>query len=186
MEIKKADYFQDYHGIIEGRNVIHKQTFYQDIQSIYQKVDKSLAKDTLMYEVYTIQEEASYKGSLCWGLSILYPVSICDECNMTRGHFHCDLKCNEFYYGASGEGLLLLMNEDGSMLAEKVEEGSLHHIKGNQAHRLVNIGQEPLKVICSWSSEAGHDYQRIEKNPFSERVFKRKGKIEFEAQSKDD
>ncbi len=184
MQIKKADYFHAYHGILEGKNVQYSKKTYGEIQSIYQKKDENLALDTLMYEVYTLQEDSSYTGSLCWGLSVIYPVLVCEECNMTRGHFHCDLKCNEFYYGADGEGLLLLMNEDGSCYAEKVEEGSLHLIKGNQAHRLVNTGKKPLKVICAWSSKAGHDYQRIEEHPFSERIFKRNGKIEYENQSR--
>ncbi len=184
MQIKSTPYFHDYHGILEGKNVHYSKKTYKEIQTIYQKIDINLPFDTIMYEVYTLQEEVSYKGSLCWGLSILYPVLVCEECNMTRGHFHSDLKCNEFYYGAGGEGLLLLMNEDGSCYAEKIQEGSLHLIKGNQAHRLVNTGETPLKVICAWSSEAGHDYQRIEEHPFTERIFKRNGKIECENQSK--
>jgi glucose-6-phosphate isomerase, archaeal len=180
MRIIKPEQIHPYQGILEGKDVVKTKKYYKDIQSIYKEVDRTLALDTLMYEVYTVKEEQAYVGSLCWGLSVLYPVTVCGECNMTRGHFHSDLKCNEFYYGASGEGLLLLMNEDGTTYAEKVFEGSLHHIKGNQAHRLINTGDEVMKVICAWSSQAGHDYERIEKNPFQARIFKRNGKIEIE------
>lgn len=177
MEIKEAKNFQSIHDFIQGEGVNISQKRYKDIQSIYAKVDTSLAEDTLMYEVYTLEEDQPSLGSLCWGLSVLYPVSVCGECNMTRGHYHCDPTCNEFYYGASGEGLLLLTDENGNTYAETVKEGSLHHILGYQAHRLVNTGNTPLKVICAWSSQAGHDYQRMEREPFSARIFKEEGKL---------
>ena len=161
MEIKEAKNFQPIHDFIQGEGVNISQKRYKDIQSIYAKVDTSLAEDTLMYEVYTLEEDQPSLGSLCWGLSVLYPVSVCGECNMTRGHYHCDPTCNEFYYGASGEGLLLLTDENGNTYAETVKD----------------TGNTPLKVICAWSSQAGHDYQRMEREPFSARIFKEEGKF---------
>lgn len=88
MEIKEAKNFQPIHDFIQGEGVNISQKRYKDIQSIYAKVDTSLAEDTLMYEVYTLEEDQPSLGSLCWGLSVLYPVSVCGECNMTRGHYH--------------------------------------------------------------------------------------------------
>ncbi len=99
------------------------------------------------------------------------------ECNMTRGHFHENLDCDETYCCMHGSGLLLLMDEEGCCHAEKMSVGSVHYINGHYAHRLINIGEDELKVQCIWPSNAGHDYKRIEKHPFPVRVFKRDGKI---------
>ncbi|MDI3312094.1 MAG: glucose-6-phosphate isomerase family protein, partial [Thermoanaerobacterium sp.] len=102
-----------------------------------------------------------------------------DECNMTRGHFHQDKNCAEYYFCVEGEGLLLLMNDNSEMWAEKVYPGSVHYIDGKYAHRLVNIGDTVLKVGACWPTTAGHDYDAIEKNEFPYRVYKRNGKVEL-------
>ena len=99
---------------------------------------------------------------------------------MTKGHFHVNKDCAEIYFGIAGVGLLLLMDEEGHTWAEKVYEGSLHHIDGRIAHRLVNTGDEDLKVGACWPTSAGHDYHAIEKREFGYRVYKRNGQIEFE------
>ena len=65
------------------------------------------------------------------------------------------------------------MDENGKTWCEKMKEGSLHHINGHHAHRLINTGNEDLKVICVWNANAGHDYQRVEQMPFNVRVFKK-------------
>ena len=119
-------------------------------------------------------------GNLNWGLTVLKPVYSHNECNMTKGHFHVNKDCAEIYFGIAGVGLLLLMDEEGHTWAEKVYEGSLHHIDGRIAHRLVNTGDEDLKVGACWPTSAGHDYHAIEKREFGYRVYKRNGQIEFE------
>lgn len=180
MDIKDPVLFHDYKGIIEGKKVKKNNKYYKDIKGIYKSEDPALSDNEIMYEVYSCEEDESYLGSVNWGLTIIHPILVNGEFNMTRGHFHMDLKCNEFYYGAAGEGLLLLMDEAGNTSAESIYEGSLHNIKGTYAHRLVAIGNMPLKVIASWSSEAGHDYNRIEKFPFKKRVFFKNGKVKIE------
>lgn len=65
MEIKEAKNFQPIHDFIQGEGVNISQKWYKDIQSIYAKVDTSLAEDTLMYEVYTLEEDQPSLGSLC-------------------------------------------------------------------------------------------------------------------------
>lgn len=98
---------------------------------------------------------------------------------MTKGHFHENKDCVEFYFGIQGEGLLLLMDESGYTWAEKVFEGSLHHIDGHVAHRLVNIGEIDLKVGACWPTSAGHDYVAIEEKAFGYRIKKINNQIEF-------
>ena len=110
----------------------------------------------------------------------MQPVCVNGECNVTRGHFHENLDCDEIYCGMGGEGLLLLMDEDYHCHAEKVKCGSVHYIDGHLAHRLVNTGNSELKVQCMWPSNAGHDYKRVEEHPFTVRVFKENGELKVE------
>ena len=117
---------------------------------------------------------------LCYGLTVMQPVCVNGECNVTRGHFHEDLDCDEIYCGMGGEGLLLLMDEDYHCHAEKVYCGSVHYIDGHLAHRLVNTGNSELKVQCMWPSNAGHDYKRVEDHPFTVRVYKENGELKVE------
>ncbi|MDF9823805.1 glucose-6-phosphate isomerase [Breznakia sp. PF5-3] len=168
-------------GIVEGKDVKISKKYYRDAKHFYLNPDASLADDTLMYQVYSYSEGNSEQvGNLNWGLTVLKPVSVNQECNMTRGHFHENLDCAEFYFGLGGEGLLLMMKEDGTCFAEKVFLNSLHHIDGSVAHRLINTGNEDLKVGACWPTIAGHDYERIEKHPFGARVFKKDDELVIE------
>ena len=178
MTIKKPRLIHNFKDVPMGEGVKKYSKLYRDIKHIYENVDESLADDTVMYEVYSIEEGENYAGNLHWGLTVMNPVLVSGECNMTRGHFHEDLRCNEYYYGASGEGLLMFLDEKG-IWCEEVYEGSLHNISGATAHRLINTGKNQLKVIAAWSSTAGLDYERVEKAPFSKRVYRIEDDIEF-------
>ncbi len=178
MEIKNADVYHDYlNGVMEGKQVEKSTKLYRDAKSFYKDVDSNLADETVMYEVYTMS-----KGQLNYGLTVMKPVLVCGECNMTRGHFHENLECDEIYCCMHGNGLLLLMDEEGYCHAERMRVGSVHYINGHLAHRLVNIGDDELKVQCIWPSVSGHDYERIEKHPFSVRIFKNEDEIRMEEQ----
>ena len=69
------------------------------------------------------------------------------------------------------------MDESGECYAEKMSVGTVHHIDGRLAHRLVNTGDEQLHVGACWPTNAGHDYEKVEKMPFSVRIFKENGEI---------
>lgn len=71
------------------------------------------------------------------------------------------------------------MDEEGNTWAEEVSEGSLHHIDGHLAHRLINTGDEDMKVAACWGCDAGHDYAAVDAMPFGYRVMKEKGKLVF-------
>ncbi len=179
MEIKNANICHDYlNGVIEGQEVITSTKILKDARHFYECDDKKLSDDTVMYEVYMYsQGNSKQRGNLNWGLTVMKPVYVNGECNMTRGHFHEDLDCAEFYFGLGGEGLLLLMDDANHCWAEKVEVGSVHHIDGTIAHRLINTGNEEFKVGACWNTTAGHDYERIEDHPFTVRVYKKEGTI---------
>lgn len=176
MKIIEPKYIHDfYEGVIQGENVQHYKKLYQEINFIYQASDEQLSPDTVMYEVYSFNEGGS--NTILWGLTVIYPISVNGECNMTRGHFHENRNEPEIYFGCGGEGLLLYLDSDGNIFAEKIFKGSLHYIHGNYAHRLVNTGEDTLKVGACWREAAGHDYKTIEEKPFPNRIYKENGKI---------
>lgn len=178
MKIVEPKWIEDFkQGKIKGHDVQIAKKTYDQAKSFYANYDASLEKDTLMYTVYTCQTHNDHTQNLNWGLTVMEPVCVCQECNVTRGHFHEDLQCDEIYVCQKGEGLLLLMDAQGVCHAEKMKEGSIHHIDGTLAHRLVNTSDSRLEVMCCWPVHAGHDYKRVEDMPFSVRVFKENGKI---------
>lgn len=178
MEIREPKWIEDFKkGSIDGNDVIVSQKLYKQAASFYQNQDPSLQEDTLMYTVYTCPTQNEHHGNLNWGLTVMEAVTVQGECNVTRGHFHEDLQCDEIYVCIKGEGLLLLMNEKGVCIAESMKEGTIHHIDGEWAHRLVNTGHTTLEVMCCWPSKAGHDYERVEQQPFTVRIFKENDEI---------
>lgn len=176
MQITDSKVFHDYlNGVIEGEGVKKSKKLYSSAKAFYQSVDSNIMDDQIMYEVYSYEHDG-----LCYGLTVMQPVFVNGECNITRGHFHEDLNCDEIYCGMGGEGLLLLMDENYCCYAEKVKCGSVHYIDGHLAHRLVNTGNMELKVQCIWPANAGHDYKRVEEHPFTVRIYKENHKIRVE------
>lgn len=171
---------QIYDGVIEGEAVKFYQKKFKEVKSLYQDTT-NIDEDALVYTVYSYEQgDPNKEGNLYWGLTILEPLNIHQECNMTRGHFHVNKDCAEFYFGIAGTGLLVLMDATGNTWAQKVFPGSLHHIDGKLAHRLVNIGDTQLKVGACWPTSAGHDYNAIETKEFGYRIFKKNQQVVFE------
>lgn len=163
-------------GVLEGNDVKKYIKRYNEVEYLY---ENKRDDNPIVYEVYSYTKGADVLGNLIWGLTVLKPVLSRCECNMTKGHFHKNKDCSEFYFGIQGEGLLLLMDETGKTWAEKVYEGSLHHISGQIAHRLVNVGEEDLKVGACWPTSAGHDYISIENQEFEYRIKKIDGSLKY-------
>lgn len=180
MEILEPKFTHDiYDGVIEGKDVKSYKKYLKQVPGLF-KDDSNVDPETLLYTVYSYEEgDATQLGNLNWGLTILEPVTINDECVITKGHFHENVDCAEIYFGCAGEGLLLLMDETGKCWAEKVFKGSVHYINGKLAHRLICTGETQCKVGACWPSAAGHNYEAIEKHNFPIRVFKKDGKVEI-------
>jgi glucose-6-phosphate isomerase len=129
-----------------------------------------------VYEVEALLPvEEGKKGGLFWGVTRIFPGKVSREYFMTRGHFHAQPDTSEFYWGIQGEGVLICMDSEGNIRAEKVQKGSLHYIPGRTAHRVANTGTEILVFGACWHADAGHDYQTIEKNGFSARLVEENG-----------
>ena len=131
----------------------------------------------IVYEVETYSPVAEgTEGGLFFGITKLQPGAIGDEYMMTKGHSHIIGNRAEFYWCIEGEGMLLFMDKDRNMRAEKMFPGSLHYISGFTAHRVANTGTSVLSFGACWPSDAGHNYELIEKNGFSKRLMKIDGK----------
>lgn len=143
-----------------------------DVAAIYSDVTGyDLALPT--YEVRSyIRGDADLEGNLYVGTTTIWPLYFHGELNMTRGHFHARRDQAEVYLGLAGSGLLLLGALDGRWWVEEVSPGSIHHISGDTAHRLVNTGTEVLQVFAVWPSVAGHDYDAISPTTFGVRVLR--------------
>lgn len=176
MKIKEAKYNQDFfNGVINGENIESYKKLYKDISFAYDSEDETLDDNTEMYKVYSFDEGG--ENTILWGLTILHPITVAGECNLTRGHFHMDRSEPEIYFGLSGNGLLMYMDDDGECFAEKVSNGSIHYIDGKYAHRLINTGDIDFRVGAVWRKVAGHDYNAIENKNFPYRVYKINGEI---------
>jgi glucose-6-phosphate isomerase len=94
---------------------------------------------------------------------------------MTKGHFHACADRAEYYWGLEGEGMLILMDEQRRVWAERMFPGSLHYISGHVAHRVANTGSRTLSFAACWPSDAGHNYAEIAENGFAGRLICKNG-----------
>lgn len=134
---------------------------------------EAMPQDTPVYAVEMLKDESEgTPGGLFFGTSFIFPGTVGNEYFMTKGHFHEKRECAEYYWGIAGEGLLLLLQEDGTVRAERVERGSVHYIAGFVGHRLVNTGDTTLTVGACWPSDAGHDYGSIAQSGFPVRAVR--------------
>lgn len=132
---------------------------------------------TVVYEVrWWSPVPAGEEGGLLWGVTTLHPGRVGDEYFLTHGHFHANRTRAEYYATAAGNGLLIRMDDDRKTWAEEMSPGTLHAISGQHAHRVVNVGSEPLIFWACWGSDAGYNYQTIRERGFGARVVERNGR----------
>ena len=159
-------------GALSGAGCLSSQKKLSQIPHLFkdQAALASMDPETIVYSVQSHEAVAAgTEGGLFFGTSTVHPGKVGNEYFMTKGHYHNRRETAEYYWGISGEGVLL---QDGTCRAERVEKGSLHFV----AHRLVNTGKEDLVVGACWYSDAGHDYGSIETKGFPVRVVSRDGK----------
>lgn len=163
-------------GTLSGDLVETAVKTYADVAAIFAETE-ALPPETPVYEVqsYCPAPEGT-EGGLFFGTSRIFPGKVNGEYFMTKGHFHGKRDRAEFYWGVSGQGLLLLMDAKRRCRAVSVVPGGLYYIPGETAHRLVNTGDEPLVVGACWPSDAGHDYDTILEQGFPVRIREIEGK----------
>jgi len=128
---------------------------------------------TVVYRTQAISPVPhGHEGGLFWGTTFLEPGVVGDEYFMTKGHHHTQRSRAEFYLTATGQGALILMDENRRTRFEPMRPGSLHYVPGHTAHRVANTGDSVLAFLACWPSDSGHDYENIAKHGFSARLRK--------------
>ena len=159
---------------IAGEGLVIGERTLGDLEGIFADKDafRRMDKNTLVYRVASIEPDPQgTPGGLYMGITYLSPGKVGNEYFMTKGHFHLNKASTEFYWGVKGEGMLILMDGDRNVWAEKMVPGSLHYIPANVAHRVSNTGAETLVFAASWPSDAGHDYATIAQGGFAKRLL---------------
>ncbi len=175
--LKSNVFYNNVTGDLQGYNIVKSSRKLGEIQNIFK--DKVFPKDEdkIAYKVlchFPVEENTA--GGLFFGTSILSPGKVGNEYIMTKGHFHSKINTGEYYWCISGEGMLVMMGEDRKSSVIELKQGVMQYIPGKVAHRLVNTGENELVVGACWPSDAGHDYDSIQKKGFSVRVIEVDGK----------
>ena len=159
---------------ITGEEVLTSAKFMHQLEGVFAdgKAFKEIDQKQPVYEIQAYMPvEEGKEGGLFFGNSMIYPGKVGNEYFMTRGHFHANKDTAEYYWCIKGEGALIMMDMDRNCWFEKMEPGSLHYIPGNVAHRVANTGDDVLFFNACWPSNAGHDYESIDKEGFSARLL---------------
>ena len=163
---------------LEGKKIVHTTRTLGHIRSIFEsgsQITEQQANE-IAYKVSAyLPEKEGTPGGLYFGVTNLNPGLVGDEYFMTKGHFHANLNTAEFYWGIEGEGMLILMDEQGKTKGVRMFPGSLHYIPGRIAHRVANVADTILSFGACWPSNAGHNYDM----EFSARLKKIKGTPTF-------
>ena len=165
-------------GTLLGDNVRENHKTLGQLRGIFQSQEDWTRMDPnrIVYRVQWIPPvEDGTEGGLIWGNTTIEPGTVGDEYFMTHGHFHAKSNRGEFYATIRGNGYLLMMDRNRHAWAEPMSPGSLHYVNAEVAHRTVNCGDEPLRFVACWPSDAGHDYASIVENGFNILVVRRNG-----------
>lgn len=170
------------HGMMIGEPVQENFKTLQDLKGVFRD-PSALSDGGASREVYRVRwwspASRGSDGGLFWGVTLLQPGKVGDEYFMTHGHFHANRTRAEFYGTVSGNGMLIQMNSERKTWGEVMAPGSLHYIRGENAHRISNTGSMPLIVWACWPTDAGYDYEPIADQGFSARLVERDGEPVF-------
>ncbi|MEV0374679.1 glucose-6-phosphate isomerase family protein [Streptomyces sp. NPDC050636] len=153
-------------GALTGNNGRYEK-FLPDLKGLYRDSEafEALLADDDGKPVYWVESSQSEDGpgGLITGVSVLEPGKVGDEYFMTRGHLHAQADRSELYVGLAGHGVMLLETLDGQSNAIEIKPGEAVYVPGHWVHRSVNVGTERLVTLFCYASDAGQDYQIIER-----------------------
>lgn len=162
---------------LESTHLVETNKLFHEVKDIFSD-STGIDPNEIMYKVQMIESGSQkFPGSLRFGITHLYSKNINGEFNMTRGHIHQDLSCDEYYECVSGNGILMLVDEKFEVSLESMHPGSIHYINGKYAHRCINTGLETLVFKAVWSPAAGYDYDTV---PFNVRIMKEDNTFKIE------
>ncbi|MEM2593454.1 MAG: glucose-6-phosphate isomerase family protein, partial [Candidatus Bathyarchaeia archaeon] len=76
----------------------------------------------------------------------------------------------------SGEGLILMQDRYGGVFTEEIRPETIVYVPPGLAHRSVNTGKNELIFLAIYPSDAGHDYETVDRIGFAKIVVERDGK----------
>jgi glucose-6-phosphate isomerase, archaeal len=162
-------------GLIEGPGLVSSTRKLRQLAALFQ--DQAavgrMDADSPVYTTHSLPETGL--PELLYATTILYPGRVGAEYFMTRGHFHVNPQRGEFNVTLQGRGAMVMMDRERQMRWELMTPGSVHNLDGRLAHRVANIGDEPLVFLCVWMSDCGHDYESIARDGFAQRLLCVKG-----------
>jgi glucose-6-phosphate isomerase len=160
-------------GCLDGENVTSTVRRLKDLKGVFmdESAFHSLDPDQVVYEVKMHDACGHVEGGLFFGTSFISPGKVGLEYFMTKGHFHEKLDRGEYYWGISGQGILLMMDQQRTVSTVKIESGSLHYVPGHMAHRVINTGDSQLVVGACWPADAGHNYDAMAEEGFPVRII---------------
>jgi len=153
------------------RKVSDLSMMFYDTESVEKLVKKG---DPVVYDIRH-QNFITRNSDMALGVTVVQPGKVGDEYHMTKGHFHEREDRPEIYFCVQGEGYLLMETNNGDFKVEFWRPGTITHIPGNYAHRVVNTGDKPLYFFASFNVSAGHLYKPVIENGFSKIVVEREG-----------
>lgn len=148
------------------RRLSDMPTYYRDRYA----VQEMLHDDPVIYRVYMPNQPSEATG-MYTATSVIEPGRVGKEYFMTKGHYHEDLSAPEVYLTLNGRGLLLMQTHTEQVEAQEMLPGNINYIPGAWAHRTINTGDTPLAFFAIWPTNAGHDYESVERYGFLRRVF---------------
>lgn len=154
-------------GGISGPGVVTARRTLGELAELFadQQALAGLDESQVVYETHGFPEPPEGPPTLLAATTVLYPGRVGHETFMTRGHFHVDPTRGESCFTLRGKGLLLLRDREGVDQRIPMYPGSLAMIDGHLAHRVVNVGDEPLVFLVTWMSDCGHDYASVARWP---------------------
>jgi glucose-6-phosphate isomerase len=155
------------------RHLSEMRGFFSDDRLVGQMLCRG--KNPIIYEVYEIPQPPS-EGLFNMACTVLYPGKVGQEYYFTKGHFHSKEPASEVYIGLRGRGLLLLQTRQGEVDHLPLEAGNVVYVPPMWAHRAVNTGVEKMVFLAVYPSDAGHDYESIEREGFAKLVIERGGR----------
>ena len=130
--------------------------------------------DRLVYDIRYHPFRTS-NSDMALGVTRIQPGTIGGEYHMTKGHFHEREDQPEIYFCVHGTGFLLMETLDGQFQAAPWQPGTITHIPGMWAHRVVNTGSGELFFVASYHLAAGHIYAPVVERGFAQIVVEQDG-----------
>lgn len=158
-----------------GRKLSDMLAMFGDAAAAHAMLERG--DDPPIYDTYTWPGiDGAPADQMLYATTVLHPGRVGDEYFMTRGHFHVRPERGEFTVTLGGSGALVLMDRDRHTRVEWMQPGSIHMIDGRLAHRVANVGPDPLTFLVCWQDDCGHDYAAIAERGYSARVREVDGK----------